>query len=241
MVLVSAHRGGAGDDRSSENTVAAIESAIALGCDYVEFDVRLTADGTPVIFHDAVLADDDVRRSIAGHRLDEFTGVVLVTLDEVLAVITGRIKAHVDLKVRGGEIQVVDHIVQALGVDGFIVTTAEDSSVRDLVAWSGEHAPGLLVGLSSSPRSWNGRRWNRRRVRLESAFPRARVRLSHANLVVAHHTLARWWLRSYAKRRGLPLVVWTVDRPGELEQWMNDPAVWMVTTNYPARALAAVR
>jgi glycerophosphoryl diester phosphodiesterase len=241
VVLVSAHRGGAGDDRSSENTVVAIESAIALGCDYVEFDVRLTADGTPVIFHDDELGDDDVRRSIAGHRLDEFTGVVLVTLDEVLAVIKGRIKAHVDLKVRGGEIQVVDHVVKTLGVDGVIVTTAEDSSVRDLVAWSKEHAPGLLVGLSSSPRSWNGRRSNRRRVHFEAAFPRTRVRLSHANLVVAHHTLARWWLASYAKRRSLPLVVWTVDRPGELEQWMNDPGVWMVTTNYPARALAAVR
>jgi glycerophosphoryl diester phosphodiesterase len=35
--------------------------------------------------------------------------------------------------------------------------------------------------------------------------------------------------------------VWTVDRPAELEQWMNDPAVWMVTTNYPERALDAVR
>jgi len=241
VVLVSAHRGGAGDDRSSENTLAAIESAIALGCDYVEFDVRLTADGTPVIFHDAVLADDDVRRSIAGHRLDEFTGVVLVTLDEVLAVIAGRIKAHVDLKVRGGEIQIVERVVRELGVDGLVVTTAEDSAVRELVRWSRRHAPGLRVGLSSSPRSWGGRPWIRRRVRLESAFPRTRIRWSRANVVVAHRTLARWWLKSYARRHRLPLLVWTVDRPTELEQWMNDPDVWMVTTNYPDRALDAVR
>ncbi len=47
MALVSAHRGGAGDDRSAQNTLAAFEAAIALGCDYVEFDVRLTADGRP--------------------------------------------------------------------------------------------------------------------------------------------------------------------------------------------------
>jgi glycerophosphoryl diester phosphodiesterase len=241
VVLVSAHRGGAADDRSSQNTLAAFEAAIALGCDYVEFDVRLTSDGTPVIFHDDQLDDDESPRSIAGHRLDEFTGVVLVTLDEVLDVIAGRIRAHVDLKVRGHEIEVVAHVVAALGVDAVVVTTAEDSSVRRLVEWSHQHAPGLLVGLSSSPRSWDGRPWVRRLVRLESAFPRTRIRRSGANVVVSHKALARLTLRSYARRRGLPLLVWTVDRPAELRRWMNDPAVWMVTTNYPERALAAVR
>lgn len=241
MVLVSAHRGGSGDDHSSQNTLATFESAIGLGCDYVEFDVRQTADGTPVVFHDAALTDGDLHRTIAGHRLDEFTGVVLVTLDEVLELIAGRVKAHVDLKVKGREIEIVEHIVNALGVDDVVITTAEDASVRRIVVWSRQHAPGLLVGLSSSPRSWNGGRWTRRLARFEAAFPRTRVWLSRANVVVAHKTVARLSLRSYARRRGLPLLVWTVDRPDELERWMNDPAVWMVTTNYPERALAAVR
>jgi glycerophosphoryl diester phosphodiesterase len=240
VVLVSAHRGGAGDDHSSENTLAAFEAAIALGCDYVEFDVRLTADGRPVVFHDDELADGSAR-SIAGHRLDEFPGVVLVTLDEVLAMIKGRVKAHVDLKVRSGALALVEHIVAELGTDDVIITTAEDASVRRIVVWSTEHAPGLLVGLSSSPRAWEGRPWRRRLVRLEATFPRTRVWLSHANLVVSHKAVARWSLRSYARRRGLPLLVWTVDRPEELDRWMNDPAVWMVTTNYPDRALAAIR
>ncbi|MCW2825473.1 MAG: hypothetical protein JWQ91_2390, partial [Aeromicrobium sp.] len=153
----------------------------------------------------------------------------------------GRIKAHVDLKVAGDDVRLVAHIVAALGVDDVVVTTAEDSSVRRIRRWSRTHAPGLLVGLSSSPRSWRGSPWKRRLVRIEAAFPRTRVRLSHANLVVSHKTVARLTLRSYARRRRLPLLVWTVDSPSELEQWMNDPAVWMVTTNYPARALAAIR
>lgn len=240
MALVSAHRGGAGDDRSSQNTLAAFEGAIALGCDYVEFDVRLTADGLPVVSHSAELADGSAR-TIAGHRLDEFTGVVLVTLDQVLATIKGRVKAHVDLKVRGQEVALVAHLVETLGVQNVIITTAEDASVRRIVAWSRGHAPGLLVGLSSSPRAWDGRPWRRTVVRLEAAFPRTRVWLSRANLVVSHKAVARWSLRAYARRRGLPLLVWTVDRPDELDRWMNDPHVWMVTTNYPSRAMAAVR
>ncbi|MCW2825821.1 MAG: hypothetical protein JWQ91_2738, partial [Aeromicrobium sp.] len=130
MALVSAHRGGSGNEHSAQNTLDAFEAAIAMGCDYVEFDVRLTADGTPVIFHDDELDGVDGRLSIAGHRLDEFTGVVLVTLDSVLELIAGRIKAHVDLKVAGDDVRLVAHIVAALGVDDVVVTTAEDSSVR---------------------------------------------------------------------------------------------------------------
>lgn len=208
-----------------------------MGCDYVEFDVRLTSDGTAVIFHDAHLVDGEIRRPIDRHRIDEFTHPLL-RLDEVLDVIAGRIKAHVDLKVRGHEIELAERIVATLGTDGAIITTTEDASVRALRAWSKEHAPGLLIGLSTGRRTWHGHRLARKIVVLEAAFPRTRIRLSRANLVVAHKSLASWSLRRYARRRGLPLLVWTVDKPAELARWINDPLVWMVTTNYPKRALA---
>jgi glycerophosphoryl diester phosphodiesterase len=39
-----------------ENTLEAFASAYAMGCDGVEFDVQLTRDGVPVIFHDDTLA-----------------------------------------------------------------------------------------------------------------------------------------------------------------------------------------
>lgn len=241
MVLVSAHRGGAGDVRAAQNTLAAFEAAIAAGCDYVEFDVRVTADGTPVIFHDPEVDDGTVRRAIAGHRADELTDARLLLLDDVLDLIAGRVNAHVDLKVAGHEIELAEQVVGRLGVDHVILTTAEDASVRRLMAWSKEHAPGMLVGLSTGRRAWRGGSWARRLASLETAFPRTRIRRSGANLVVAHKSIARWSLRSYAKRRDLPMVVWTVDDPAELRRWMNDPHTWMVTTNHPARAFAARR
>jgi len=46
-----AHRGGAG--LAPENTLAAFDLAARLGADAVELDVRLTADGAVVVFHDA--------------------------------------------------------------------------------------------------------------------------------------------------------------------------------------------
>lgn len=45
-----AHRGYA--TRFPENTLLAIQAAVEAGADYVEFDVLLTADGIPVLFHD---------------------------------------------------------------------------------------------------------------------------------------------------------------------------------------------
>ncbi len=48
-----AHRGYAA--QFPENTLCALEEAIRAGACFVEFDVQLCADGTPVLFHDTLL------------------------------------------------------------------------------------------------------------------------------------------------------------------------------------------
>jgi glycerophosphoryl diester phosphodiesterase len=58
--LVAAHRGGAA--LWPENSLTAFRGAIALGVDALEFDVHLTADGEPVVIHDATLD-----RTTTGH------------------------------------------------------------------------------------------------------------------------------------------------------------------------------
>nr|WP_035917873.1 glycerophosphodiester phosphodiesterase [Legionella fairfieldensis] len=47
------HRGASA--YAPENTMVAFEQALALGCRYVEFDVMLSADGEPLVFHDETL------------------------------------------------------------------------------------------------------------------------------------------------------------------------------------------
>ena len=134
----------------------------------------------------------------------------------------------------------MSHIVDVLGVDHVIITTEEDASVRAIRQWSRAEAPGILVGLSSGPWSHDGRFVPHWRSRIASFFPRLRVRFSDANLVAAHKLVARLTLKAYARRRALPIVVWTVDSPKGLTRWMNDPDVWIVTTNYPQRAFDAL-
>lgn len=52
-IMVTAHRGAS--HGAPENTRASIELAIAEGADYAEIDVRMTADGVPVLMHDKAL------------------------------------------------------------------------------------------------------------------------------------------------------------------------------------------
>ena len=58
-ILNIAHRGGAA--MRPENTMAAFEHAIALGCDGAELDVHLSADGVVVVHHDDRLNPDYAR------------------------------------------------------------------------------------------------------------------------------------------------------------------------------------
>jgi glycerophosphoryl diester phosphodiesterase len=60
--IVTAHRGFSG--KYPENTIPAFTAAYELGVDIIEFDVRDTADGVPVIMH-----DETVDRTTNGHGM----------------------------------------------------------------------------------------------------------------------------------------------------------------------------
>jgi len=107
---VIAHRGFAGT--YPENTVAAARAAAAAGADAVEVDVRPTADGTVVCFHDARLDDGGRSRGVtdaAGAVYETPTDRVLdaeildsghtvPTLDALLDALPAGVGANVELK-----------------------------------------------------------------------------------------------------------------------------------------------
>ncbi|WP_299231021.1 glycerophosphodiester phosphodiesterase family protein [uncultured Halomonas sp.] len=94
-----AHRGLS--SRAPENTLVAVRAAHNAGCSWVELDVQLLGDGTPVIWHDAGirrcsdargrLADLDLpaarRLDVGGWFSDAFRGERIATLDEMLTLI----------------------------------------------------------------------------------------------------------------------------------------------------------
>lgn len=108
-----AHRGASA--REPENTLVAFEAAVRAGADVVEVDVRLTADGIPIVLHDAdVAATTDgigfVHTMTLGQvkRLDAARGngpvQEIPTLGEALEVIgRGGAGANLEIKNLPGE------------------------------------------------------------------------------------------------------------------------------------------
>lgn len=97
MTWVIAHRGASWDER--ENTLPAFERAIAVGADYVELDVQVSADGALVVFHDL---DLDRLTPLSGplrrRPLAELREVGIPTLAEVVELVQGRVAVMAELK-----------------------------------------------------------------------------------------------------------------------------------------------
>jgi glycerophosphoryl diester phosphodiesterase len=81
--LAIAHRGGAA--LAAENTSSAFARSYALGLRCLETDVRITADGALVAFHDATLRRVTGRRGrVAAHTLDELRAIPVLGGDPIL-------------------------------------------------------------------------------------------------------------------------------------------------------------
>ncbi len=251
MVAISAHQCGAPKGSPDEMIPAALDTVLGLECEYVEVDVRRTADGHFVVRHDARVATAEGHPRVATLTLAELRSASpgLTTYDEALERIRGHKRLHLDLKFASPhelydeapdachELAAVKRAVDVLGADCVVVTTGVDQAVTAIRRWSTTEQPELMVGLSLG-KSRAGLSWREQvRGRLSELFPGRRLQSCDANLVVANHWLAFLGVARWTHRRGLPLVVWTVDGPRGLRRWLNDPRVWIVTTNEVALAL----
>jgi glycerophosphoryl diester phosphodiesterase len=82
-VLALAHRGH--HLACPENTLAAFAAAEAAGADGIEVDVRLSADGRPVLFHDRLAPGGRAVAELTAAELSAAAGYAVPTLDEALA------------------------------------------------------------------------------------------------------------------------------------------------------------
>ena len=83
---VVAHRGYWTTEGSAQNSIASLQKAAEIGCWGSEFDVWMTADGIPVVFHDATIdgirIEDTTYATLMNHRLQN--GEFIPTLQQYL-------------------------------------------------------------------------------------------------------------------------------------------------------------
>lgn len=227
--LALAHRGGAA--LAPENTLAAFGLATALGLRYLETDVRLTADGHLVCFHDATLdratgTRGEVRRqTLAGLRGVRVHGTEPVpTLTEALEAFPD---AHftIDVKDRAAVRPLAEvlrrndfrHRVCVAGAwDGVLAAVRDEvPGVRTALGWRS------LTALVSASRTGT-----RPPLRLATGeYAHVPLRLGRVPVFVER-------LVGAAHSIGVRVVVWTVDEPAAMHRVL-DTGVDGVITDRP--------
>jgi glycerophosphoryl diester phosphodiesterase len=222
--LALAHRGGAA--LAPENTLAAFSLSTALGLRYLETDVRVTADGVPVCFH-----DETVDRVTSG---------------------SGPVRSHTlgelrRLRVGAEQIPTLAEVLEAFPDTGFAIDIKDRAAIVPLarVLARGGHAPRVCVAGA-----WDG--WL---LQVQAAAPGVATALGWRSLTrlisCARAGVPAWRLGTAgfahvplrlgrvpvfvdrlvhrAHDLGVKVVVWTVDDPAHMHRLLDAGADGIIT------------
>jgi glycerophosphoryl diester phosphodiesterase len=228
---VSAHRGGS--EHGPGGTHDAYRGAVAAGAEYVEFDVRRTADGILVACHHARVRGQAVT-TLSYPGLCALAGFEVPRVEQVMRLLAGRAVGHLDLKDARCAEAAVQRAVDLLGPAGAVVTTGDGPLLARLKAGF----PDVPAGLTLGGDAMRAARFAARRVSRPGLSRLDLLAAAGADWAVLHHRLARPPLLARCRRRGLKTMVWTVSAERSLARWMASPSVDVVVTDRPLRALA---
>ncbi|MGE9807290.1 MULTISPECIES: glycerophosphodiester phosphodiesterase [unclassified Janibacter] len=219
--LAIAHRGGAG--LAPENTLAAFARSSALGVRYLESDIKLTADGELVCFHDELLDRcTDGRGRIGAHTLKQLRDVrvegtePIPTLAEALEAFPDA-RFTIDLKDQAA-IEPLARLLQRRDfAERLCVAGAWDSWLEQLRS----QAPGVRTALG-----WRSLTTLIACSKAGAPIPARtlRGRFAHVPISLGRVPVFADRLVARTHRLGLRLVVWTVDDP-ELMHRLLDAGV----------------
>jgi glycerophosphoryl diester phosphodiesterase len=210
LPFVIGHRGACA--HAPENTLASFAKAAELGCAMVEFDVRLSADGVPIVFHDDRLERcTDGSGAVAARtlaelrRLDAGGGEVIPTLAEVLALCQSKgLLVNMEIKPDPGRGEATARAALAVAAD----------------AWRG--APPLVSSFDAAALAaarevmpdWP------RSLLLPRLPPDWRERVGRLGCVAVgvHHRALPASTVAIVRAAGLAVLAYTVNRPGRAKR-----------------------
>ncbi len=226
------HRGAAGEE--PENTVRSFDAALRQGADALEFDVRATADGAPVVIHDATV-----------DRTTDGTGVVATLTARALGELDAghgeRVPLLSDVLARYPDLPFIVEIKETRAADSALTVLERHGARGRVLVGSFVHevlAPFRRAGFAVAA--------SRRQAAVFWAVARFGLAAPRGALagftVPEHHGALRVvdgrFMRA-AYRRGLPVHVWTVDEPDDARR-LRALGVSGIITNFPGRMRQAL-
>ncbi len=207
------HRGACG--HAPENTIASISKAIELGCDGVEFDIQLSKDNIPVVIHDNTLErTTNGKGLVSDYTLEElqkfdagnsdFRGEKIPSLSDVINLVDGRTRLFIELKAEKSVkpvIEVISHAVEKLGwnLDKFFILSFDHSQIIEAKKYLPIlHTSALFVGIPITLAQ----------IAVEAEAWSINPCIHHLNKELVDD----------AHAKGLKVLVWTVDKPAEINR-----------------------
>lgn len=249
--LIIAHRGASGN--APENTLAAFRLAAEQHADGIEFDVRLSKEGVPVVFH-----DHDLRR-IAGrqeyvrdltsqelsavdvgswfnrrrrrHADKSFIGEGIPTLQNVLDLLQNfRGRIYVELKSSPSDVGVLSMAVtETIGVSHLLPQMIVKSFRLEAIAAAKRFLPSVKTAALFAPTI---KHLKRKREMVDLA------REYQADEFSLHFSLASPRMCELAREANMPITIWTTSN----RKWIRRSqkrGIAALITNDPAKMLAA--
>ncbi|MFF9278336.1 glycerophosphodiester phosphodiesterase [Streptomyces griseosporeus] len=213
-VTAVAHRGD--PYRVRENTLDSLRSALRLGADAVEIDVRLTRDGVPVLLHDDTLKrlweHDRPLLSLSAADVRGLTGGGVPTLAEALAATEG---SRVMLDLPGTpDVRAARRVVDAV----------REAGAQDRVYYCAG-APAMLAVRAADPAAEIALTWTSLAPPRPALLDAVRPRWLNYRFSLVDRALAE-----RVHRDGRLLSVWTPDTRRSLRRLL-DLGVDSITTN----------
>ena len=209
--IALAHRGGGAE--APENTMRAFGHAVDLGYRYLETDVRVSADGVVVVFHD----EDLVRLCGRPERVADLSASELATvrvagtepiptLDELLETFPDA-RLNIDCKSNSGVRPLVDVIHRHNALDRVCLTSFSDRRVRSLRRALGDRlctAAGRWELAVLKVTGWS----------LGALAAQVPVRRGPITVVTPRFVRR-------CRRRGIAVHVWTIDDATEIHRLLD--------------------
>jgi glycerophosphoryl diester phosphodiesterase len=242
---VVAHRGASG--AAPENTIPAFRLAVQQGADAFELDVRLTAEGVPVVLHDAtldrttdgagllqILSLAELQRLDAGARFTMDRGRTYPYRDTAI-----RVPALAEVLRAFPEVPVMVEVKEVRAQEPVRQVLVEEQAVERCILASEHHAalesfrqPPFIVAASGREIGMLYRAVLLGRLPQSVGYQALSVPERYRRLRVPTRRFV-----AAARRLGCPVHVWTVnDAPAARRLW--DDGVAGIITNFPDRIRA---
>jgi glycerophosphoryl diester phosphodiesterase len=173
-MLILAHRGYHAE--AMENTMAAFSAAVALGCDGIETDIRLTRDGEPILYHSPLRPDGAPVGSLTHEQLEGGLGHGVPTLQEALTR-WPRILWNTEIKDASDPARIAD-ILRPFQESHRLLVTSFDHALVAILARELAAECGLLIADRASRFESLANQW--------ATYPTVRTVVLHHRLLDAH-------------------------------------------------------